>query len=147
MLTRRRTAGAALALILATAGCGGSSRLDPASYQAKATAIVTRAQLAAPAALQPTGNDVRTLGPDLQTAANAYAKARDDVRGLHPPQSLASVHQRLVEALDGAAAAAGKAASDANAGRTTATEDDLALLAPAVERLASAERALTKAVS
>jgi hypothetical protein len=129
------------------AGCGGSSRLDAASYQAKATAIVTKAQLAAPAALQPSGSDMRSLGPDLQTAANAYAKARDDVGGLHPPQSLEAVHQRLLQALDGAAAAEGKAASDATAGRTTAAEDDLTRLAPAVERLAAVERALTKAVS
>jgi hypothetical protein len=136
-----------LALALAAVACGGSGRLDAAAYQAKATAIVTRAQLAAPATLQPTGNDLGSLVPALQTAADAYAKARDDVRALHPPQSLEPVHQRLVDALDGASSAAGKAASDAGAGRTTAAEADLTQLAPAVERLAAAERALTKAVS
>jgi hypothetical protein len=146
VLTARRTVAGVLVLLVA-AGCGGSSRLDAAGYQAKATAIITKAQLAAPAALQPTGNDIASLAPALRTAANAYAKARDDVRGLHPPQSLEAVHQRLVQALDGAAAAAGKAATDAGAGRPTAAENDLTRLAPAVERLATAERALTKAVS
>ena len=95
-----RLTGIALAVTLTVlaAGCGGSSQMSKADYEAKIQADGQAVQ-AAVATISASFSSIKSVAKEVATAEVAAKKAADDLDALNPPKDIAADNDTLVKAL------------------------------------------------
>jgi hypothetical protein len=95
-----RLTGIALAVTLAVlaAGCGGSSQMSKADYEAKIQADGQAVQ-AAVATISASFSSIKSVAKEVAAAEVAAKKAADDLDALNPPKDIAADNDTLVKAL------------------------------------------------
>jgi len=112
-----RLTGIAVAMTLAVlaAGCGGSSQMSKADYEAKIQADGQAVQ-AAVATISASFSSIKSVAKQVAAAEVAAKKAADDLDALNPPKDIAADNDTLVRALRAIDAELKKLAQAAKAG-------------------------------